>query len=228
MLELRKASPFLVAITFVLVLVLLFQVNSLNKRLDFIEEKDEFGNEVVLQSPKIIEDVESIIIIEGDTVLYGNPESAKVIIVEYGDFECPYCKIAVPVIKSIADKYENDLAVVFKDFPLAIHTNAKSAAVAAQCANEQGLFTEYHDILYQNQDKLSSGDLLFYASQVGLDTNLWVKCIEDPEMLEEVNKDHAQGLKDGVRGTPGFFVNGVFISGAQPESVFIEEIEKYI
>lgn len=154
------------------------------------------------------------------------PESAKVTIVEYSDFQCPFCGKAAPTMKQILEKYPNDVRIVYKHFPLPIHTNSKKAAEAAECAAEQGRFWEYHDTLFANQNALYTNMLKDYAKQIGLNTTQFNVCFDSGAMRNRVEQDKKEGESLGVRGTPAFFVNGKMISGAQPISVFEDAINK--
>ncbi|MFH1425229.1 MAG: thioredoxin domain-containing protein [archaeon] len=162
------------------------------------------------------------------------PEDAKIVVIEFSDFQCPYCgavvgthgalisqlkskdptwEAAVPKLKELAKA--GKIKFVFRDFPLNFHQNAQKAAEASECAGEQDKFWEYHDKLFENQERLDVNSLKTYASQLGLDSGKFNKCLDSGEMAEEVRKDLADGQKAGVRGTPAFFVNGELISGAQ-------------
>lgn len=166
--------------------------------------------------------------------------SAKVTMVEFGDFQCPFCKSyfqqTYPDIKS---KYidTGKVKLVFRHFPLTqIHVNAQISAVAAECANQQGKFWQYHDLLYTNGQSdgtaLDKASLEKYADQLGLNSgtlgfgkNKFNQCLEGNATLSIVNADQQEGLKDGVTGTPSFFINGKSIVGAQPASAFEQAIE---
>jgi protein-disulfide isomerase len=115
---------------------------------------------------------------------------------------------------------------VFRDFPLPFHNNAQIAAEAGNCAHEQGKFWEYHDVLFQNQQALGAAQLKEYAAQVGLDTAQFNDCLDNGKYTAAVNQDHAEGSSIGVRGTPAFFINGRFLSGAQPFEAFKTVIDE--
>ncbi|MDP3918688.1 MAG: DsbA family protein [Nanoarchaeota archaeon] len=224
---LRKASPYLVVIQLILVVILLLQVNGISNTLNSIT-----GDVVIDDTdiPAAVDDGEVDVIeidIEGDPVK-GDLDKAKVVIVEFSDFQCPFCGRATPTIEALVEKYGDDIAIVFKDFPLGFHENAQNAAEAAECADEQGLFWEYHDVLFDNQGALDQDSLIAYADDVGLDVEEFTTCLNSGAMEDEVSEDYNAGVEAGVRGTPAFFVNGVLISGAQPQSVFEAEIEKYL
>jgi protein-disulfide isomerase len=138
----------------------------------------------------------------------GNPE-AKVVVVEYSDFQCPACGAAYSYTKNVVNEFKDQIKFEYRHFPLtSIHPYAFKAAVAAEAANDQGKFWEYHDKLFENQDKLKKEDLLRYAEELGLDMKRFKATLESNEKDAIINSDLLQGQKDGVRGTPTFFVNG--------------------
>jgi protein-disulfide isomerase len=148
------------------------------------------------------------------------PEDAEVTIIEYSDFQCPYCASVVPTINQIKEKYGDRVKIVFKDFPLSFHQYAQKAAEAAQCAHEQGRFWEYHDTLFANQGSLGMASLKQYASNLGLNTEQFNRCLDSGKYAAEVQEDFSDGQKAGVSGTPTFFINGKKLVGAQPFSEF--------
>lgn len=159
------------------------------------------------------------------------PQDARVVIVEFSDFQCPYCAKAKPTVSQIKETYPNDVRFVYRDYPLSFHQNAQKAAEASECADEQGKFWQYHDLLFDKQGEWSSGGVSKfkdYARDLGLNTKDFDQCLDSGQMAEEVKQDFADGQSAGVNGTPAFFVNGEMISGAQPFSVFQEKIEKFL
>ena len=157
--------------------------------------------------------------------LRGNPD-APVTIVEFSDFECPYCQSVQPTLHELMTKYAGKVRLSYRDFPLReIHPNAEGAAVAARCAGEQGKFWEYHDLLFKNRNKLDPTSLKEHAHALKLDENQFGKCIESGKFRQSVQEDLDAGMKAGVSGTPGFFINGVALSGAQPLAAFEEIID---
>ena len=154
------------------------------------------------------------------------PDSASVTLVEFSDFQCPFCSRAVPTIKALREKYPDDLRVVYRHMPLSFHANARPAAIAAACADAQGLFWPYHDRLFEQQQALSGDDLMAHAEAVGLEKEAFATCLEDPATAATVDADSLAARDAGVTGTPAFFVNGVFLSGAQPVEVFEAIIEE--
>jgi protein-disulfide isomerase len=137
------------------------------------------------------------------------PDHARVIVVEYGDFECPQCKVAAPAVKMLRDDYPDDVRFVFRHFPLeAAHPHALAAAEAAECAGEQGKFWEMSDLLFANQTHLQLKHLRGYADQLGLDMAQFTAEMDDHVYLQRIREHIDGGKRSRVRGTPGFFVNG--------------------
>jgi len=154
------------------------------------------------------------------------PEDARVTIVEFSDFQCPFCKRADGVVKQVLSKYPNDVRIVYRHLPLvSIHPNAMPAAEAASCAADQGKFWEFHDLLFENQKALQPEDLLGYATTVGLDTEAFQACIDAGTHRAAITADSEAAEAAGVTGTPAFFVNGVLLTGAQPPEEFYKVIE---
>jgi len=154
-----------------------------------------------------------------------NPE-APVTIVEFSDFQCPFCKKSESTLNDVLTKYRGLVKLAYLDFPLGdIHPEAQKAAEASRCAGEQGKFWEYHDALYADQTKLKGADLLAHARALNLDQKSFQACLDSGKFKSKIEADMEQGKKDGVAGTPGFFINGVFLSGAQPQSEFEKIID---
>ncbi|MBN2086861.1 DsbA family protein [Candidatus Peregrinibacteria bacterium] len=153
---------------------------------------------------------------------------APVTIVEFSDFQCPFCKRYVDQTYSvIKSKYidTGKVKYVFRDYPLSFHDNARNAAIAAECVGEEGgddAYFQYHDVLFANNEALDVDSLKSYASDMGYDI---ASCLDNEDFGAEVDADMQEGLSYGVRGTPAFFINGNFISGAQPTAVFESAIE---
>lgn len=170
----------------------------------------------------------------GDHV-FGKKDS-KVVLIEYGDFQCPGCGSAHPLVKSVSEKYEGQLAFVFRNFPLTnIHPNARAAAAAAETAGKQGKYWEFHNTLFENQDSWSSASTNMrtstfanYADQVGLDRTKFTNMLADESALinKKINFDIALGRKLNVTGTPTFFLNGKKL--ADTEFNTVESLEKVI
>ena len=158
------------------------------------------------------------------------PADAGVVIVEFSDFQCFYCaRFATETLGQILNTYGKSVRLVYRDFPLiSIHSQAQKAAEAAQCAQEQGKYWEYHDLLFENQQALDIGSLKAYAEQLGLDTDDFDDCLDSGRFASEVAKDLTDGQGYGVTATPTFFINGRLVRGAQPFSVFQALIEEQL
>jgi len=160
---------------------------------------------------KVTSDYE--LIYTSDDPNLGNPQ-AGIQIVEFSDFQCPYCAQAHTIMRELLNKYPNNFYYIYRDFPLEdIHPQARLAAEAAACAHEQHKFWLYHDLLFKNQSKLELGNLLNYATQVGINSENFTECLKSGKYQSEVKKDQADGLAAKVTATPTFFVNGEKIEG---------------
>jgi protein-disulfide isomerase len=148
------------------------------------------------------------------------PENAPVTIVEFSDFQCPFCSRAVKTVDEVVAAYPDKVRLVFRQFPLDFHKQAQKAAEAALCANDQGKFWEYHDKLFANQQALEVPQLKEYAQQMGLDVARFNDCLDSIKKAEVVKADMEAGQKVGVTGTPASFINGILLSGAQPAEEF--------
>jgi protein-disulfide isomerase len=154
------------------------------------------------------------------------PANAPVTIVEFSDFQCPYCSKEVPVIEKVLKEYDGKVRLVFRHYPLDFHPFAQKAAEAAACAQDQGKFWELHDKMFTNQGKLAVDDLKGYAKSVGLDGSRFDKCLDSGEKKPLVEEDMKAGTAAGVSGTPAFFINGVFINGAQPYEQIKQAVDR--
>ncbi|MBK9293561.1 MAG: DsbA family protein [Oligoflexia bacterium] len=152
-------------------------------------------------------------------------KSAKVTIVEFSDFQCPFCTRVNPTIDSLMKKYAGKVKLVFKNLPLPMHPDAKLAAQAGLAAHKQDKFWQMHDKMFENQTKLKKEDLMGYAKEMGLDQAKFKKDLEDPKIVAAVEKDMQQAQSLGVNGTPAFYINGVELVGAQPEEEFSKVID---
>ena len=148
------------------------------------------------------------------------PEGAPVTILEWSDFQCPFCREAQPVLGRLLAEFPEQVRLVFKDFPLRSHELAVPAALAARCASAQGRFWEYHDLLFVVQPAFAHGALVGYAQRLGLDVPRFTECLDAARLQEDVMADQTEGRAAGVRATPTFFVNGQKIEGALPIEEF--------
>ena len=146
----------------------------------------------------------------GDDDHQHGPAAAPVTLVEYGDYECPYCGAAHPIVQAIQQEMGDRLRFVFRNFPLTqIHPHAQGAAEAAEAASDQDAFWPYHDHLYEHQDALSPRSLVGYAGDFNLDASRFERALENHDFEERVRADFMSGVRSGVNGTPTFFINGV-------------------
>jgi len=156
----------------------------------------------------------------------GNPK-AKVMMVEFSDFQCPYCGQAQNTLKNLLAKHEGTLAIAFRDMPLPqIHPMALGAAEASRCAGDQGKFWELHDLMFADQARLDRNGLLDKARKLQLDEKQFETCLTTEKYKAQIQQDAQEGMLAGVSGTPGFFINGIFISGAQSEATFESLIQQ--
>ncbi len=180
--------------------------------------------EVYFQKPKMMVNVEP-----GNGPWFGG-ENAKVTIVEFSDFQCPYCAQGAERVHELKKKYGNKIKLYFRQFPLppTMHPQARQAAEASLCVNEQGMdkFWKYHDLLFKNQDKLDDANLAKFAKEAGADQAKFEECYKAKKYAAQVQSDMAYGEKVGVRSTPTFFVNGQLINGALPVESFSEIIDE--
>lgn len=163
----------------------------------------------------------------GNSPSFGD-KSAKVTIVEFSDFQCPFCAKGSDLLKEIKKKYGNKVQVVFKNFPLPFHNHAEKAAVAGLCAFQENAqaFWKMHDEMFTNQDGLDLEGLKKLAKKIGLKAENFDKCLIENKTLDQVKADIEEGKKAKVKSTPTFFINGQLVNGAQPIEVFSEIIDE--
>ncbi len=152
--------------------------------------------------------------------LRGSPQ-APVMIVEFSDFQCPFCRKVQSALKNLLETYQGQVSLAYRDFPLrGMHSQAELAAEASRCAVEQGKFWEYHDLLFGNPDKLNRSGVAGMAQSLGLDEKQFDACLSSGKYTKQIEQDLQDGIRAGVEGTPGIFINGILLSGAQPEAAF--------
>jgi protein-disulfide isomerase len=142
------------------------------------------------------------------------PTNAPITIVEFSDFECPYCGEAEDTLRKVVLKYPTQIRLAYRDFPLPFHPHAALAAEASRCASAQGAYWTFHDLLFVNQQRLAIDDLLRLAAQLGLDTNKFGWCLKNKTFAADIQHDLRDGQELGLTGTPAFFVNGIAFDGA--------------
>jgi len=154
--------------------------------------------------------------------------NAPVTLVEYGDYECPHCGHAYPIVKSIQHRLGKKLRFVFRNFPLAeSHPHARHAAEAAEAAAAQGKFWQMHDAIYENQMQLEDEDLVATARRLKLDAEQVARALEEGTWTARVREDFRSGIRSGVNGTPTFFINGERYDGAWPdEDAFVRALDQ--
>lgn len=177
------------------------------------QEKSQFQNSLK----------DRIKISEGDAPVYG-PKKASITIVEFSDFQCPFCARVTGTLDNIRKKYDGRLRMVFKHLPLAIHSKARAASMASMAANKQNKFWEYRDILMKNQNEWGAGDegklFVKYAKKLGLNIKAFNKDIKDKKFEKLIDEDMKLARSLKINGTPTFFVNGVRVSGARDMAYF--------
>jgi len=214
----------LVVVALFLSLLSLVLIFDLYDKLGYFSKKDVEGQNTNQPTDKTAK-----VDVSADDDPVKGSKTAKVTIVEFGDFQCPYCGVfAKQVLPELEKNYikTEKAKFVYRDLPLSFHQNAQKAAEAAECADEQGKFWDYHDKLFENQKVLDETSLKQYAKDLGLDTAKFGSCLDSGKMASEVKKDLADGTKYGVGGTPMFFINGTPLEGAQPFSAFEQVIEQ--
>ncbi len=166
--------------------------------------------------------------LETDDDPYLGPAEANVIVVEFIDYQCPFCKQAFSPMRELALAYSDRVKFIVRDFPLTdIHSQAQPAAEAAGCAEAQGLekFWAYHDKLYLNQDALAENLYPILAEQAGLDRAAFAACLASGERKAEITADYLDGAAAGVRGTPTYFINGRIVQGVIPKDKFAKVLD---
>jgi protein-disulfide isomerase len=184
-----------------------------------VELARKYKAEFLLQPPEALR----VAVGGPETPVRGNPK-AKVTIVEFSDFECSYCRRAQDTLKEVEKQYGDKVRLIFRHYPLPMHPNAVKAAEASQCADDQGKFWPYHDVLFAAAD-LTAPALKAAATAVGLDGVKFDACLADGRHKARVTSDLAEGERLGITGTPTFFVNGVKMVGAVPLEEMRQTIE---
>jgi len=181
------------------------------------ELKEKYGYQLYLEPFRVT--------VESEGYPARGPADAPVTIVEFSDFECPYCSRVNPTLDRVVESYGDKVRIVFRQFPLSnIHPNAQKAAEASLCAHDQQKFWEMHDAMFKEQRSLGVEQLKEKAGRLGLDTDAFNECLDSSRYADTVAADLQEGSQAGVTGTPAMFINGRFLSGAQP----YEEVSKLI
>jgi protein-disulfide isomerase len=182
----------------------------------------------VSEQPYVVEDPRAEGVVVPVSSPRKGPEPARVTMVEFGDFECPYCGKVQPTVESVLGAYPNDLALAFVNFPLSFHEDALPCAKAFLAAARQGRAWAMHDQMFAHQTALSDADLVSYAVAAGLDLAQFDADRASQEIADQLNEQKGLALSLGIDSTPTFLVGGTRIVGAQPVSVFTEVIDKVL
>jgi protein-disulfide isomerase len=228
--DLNIFQKFLAAAVVIQVILLIFiavKISALSGVAVENNAVDDLPSQAAVPSNKEAPTVDMKTYIDDDAIK--GDEDAPVTIVEFSDYECPFCtKFYEQSLQQIEKNYVDTGKVkfIYRDFPLSFHQNAQKAAEAAECADEEGKYFEMHDLLFEKG--VSGGVSAFkqYAKDIGLNTKKFDQCLDSGEMAKEVQGDFIAGQQLGVSGTPAFFINGKLVSGAQPYSVFEQAIEQ--
>jgi protein-disulfide isomerase len=222
-----KLLTIIACIAFLLSITNLAVTYTMNNKLNIIE--NAINSTTVLQPTPSQEPERVEVGVDDDSVL--GKADAPVTMIEFSDYECPFCeRFYLQTLPQIEKEYidTGKLRFVYRDYPLSFHKNATLAAMAAECAGEQDRYREYHDALFQHQNAMDNSSLKKYAADLGLDTASFNQCLDSGTMAEEVQKDFQEGLRLGVRGTPTFFINGLRLVGALPFQSFKQVIDQEI
>ncbi len=194
------------------------QTTLLQTRQQYLKRLREHPERTPLEAPKSE--------VSFDPARLRGRSNAPVMIVEFSDFQCPFCRKVQATLRSVLAKYEGRVSLAYRDFPLrGMHGQAELAAESARCAGEQGEFWEYHDLLFENPDKFNRNSLMELARDLKLNEKQFDGCLSGGKYRAKVEEDLQQGIRAGVLGTPGIFINGILVSGAQPEATFERIIE---
>src|SRR6266852_177810 len=198
---------------------LLKQARVQQARQDYYKRlREQAGVSILLKKPKVE--------VAYDPARLRGSSKAPGVIVEFSEFQCPYCQSVAPTLKKLLAKYEGRVSLAYRDLPLrAIHPQAQLAAEASRCALEQGKFWEFHDLLFENPNKLNREGLVGQARSLKLDEKQFDSCLSSGKYKAQIEQDLQLGLRAGLTGTPGFFINGSMLSGNLPQDAFEKTIE---
>ena len=183
----------------------------------------EAGVEILLEPPRV-----EVAVADGTP--FRGPVDAPIVLIEYTDFQCPFCTRVQPTLNELMNRYEGKIRHVFKNLPLPMHAQAQLAGAASLCAQDQGKFWEYRDWLFANQRTLSRDSMVAQAGAFGMDTEVFSTCIDRGAYLDVVRADMAEANSFGITGTPAFLINGRVLTGAVPiedfEAIIDSELER--
>jgi protein-disulfide isomerase len=188
------------------------------RRLAFARDlREKYPVEILLEPLRVPVEV-------GDAPVRGNP-NAPITVVEFSDFQCPFCARSRPTVARVRETYGDQVRWAFRHFPLDFHSQARKAGEAGACAAEQGRFWQMHDAMFANPAKLQVPDLKATAKSLGLDSEAFDRCLDSGKYADRVERDVEAGARSGVSGTPAFFINGRPLVGAQPFEAFLGVID---
>lgn len=195
----------------------------------FLKKKQEQDKQAAQDEEKELEEQfkNPVKIDIGNSPVLGKAD-APITVIAFSDFQCPFCTRGADTMKDVKKEYGDKVKIVFKNLPLPFHPEAKPAGVAALAAHKQGKFWEMHDKLFENQSQLGAETYARLAKEIGLDVKKFESDIKDAALEKQVEEDAALASKLGVRGTPGFFVNGVQVRGARPLPYFKQIIDRWL
>ena len=183
----------------------------------------EAGVEILIDPPRV-----EVAVADGTPAR--GPVDAPIVLIEYTDFQCPFCTRVQPTLDALMKRYDGQIRHVFKQLPLPMHAEAQLAGAASLCAQDQGKFWEYHDWLFANQRTLSRDSMVAQAGELGMDAEVFTGCIDKGAYLAVVRAEMAEANSFGITGTPGFLINGRVLTGAQPmeefEAIIDSELER--
>lgn len=192
----------------------LFLQKKNERRQQFLTELSAKGDvKVMLEPPRVA------IVVPASAPSMG-PADAPILIVEWSDYQCPFCKRAAPTVNQVLNEYKGKIRFVYRDYPLPFHKQAMPSSLAAHCAEDQGKFWEYHNNLFDVAGDLSETDLTKRATDLGLDMTKFAACTTSKQGEVTINAAYSDGAAVGVTGTPAFFINGRMLVGAQPIEQF--------
>lgn len=206
-------------------LVTIFNANSVENRQIVADAVAAVAQNQVAQQPVGLQQGERYDVSADDDPTRGDP-NAPITIVEFGDFRCQYCgKFFKETMEPLLQNYDGKIHLVYRDYPI-LGPDSLTAALAAGCALDQGKYWEFHDLTYANQPDLSRETLISHAESLTLNMSQFTTCLDEQQHIQEITADAVFAQNLGVTGTPAFFINGRFISGAQPYAVFAAAIDE--
>jgi len=205
------------------------QIKQLLKAAEIQQAREKYGDSLRAKADVSIRLQQPKVEVAYDPARVRGDAKAPITIVEFSDFQCPFCQKAQATLNDLLAKYNGQVKLAFLDFPMhSLHPQAQIAAEAARCAEQQGKFWQYHDMLFADQTKLDEAGLAQSARSLGLDENSFQSCLKSGKFKAQIDHDVEEGTRAGVAGTPAFFIDGISLSGVQPEAEFEKIINTQI